>query len=54
MYVPTIGSRSEVVHEGKISVTCVPYEYQHADIFIEAVVYDVFTAHLKFLMDLSD
>ena len=44
----------ELVHQGDILVTHVYSEYQHADILTKAVMYDVFVAHQKVFMNLSE
>ena len=44
----------ELVHKGDMSVTHVPSEYQHADTLTKALVNDVFVAHRKCLMKLSE
>ena len=41
----------ELVHQGDVSVTHAPSEYQHADILTKA---GVFVAHRKILMNVSD
>ena len=44
----------ELVHQGHISVTHAPSEYQQADILTKTLVYDIFVAHRNFLTDLSE
>ena len=43
----------ELVRQGDISVSHVPSDYQHADILTNALVFDVFAVHHRFLMNLS-
>ena len=43
----------ELVRQGDISVSDVPSEYQHADIFTKALAFDVFAIHRRFLINLS-
>ena len=43
----------ELVRQGDISVNRVPSEYQHADILIKALAFDVFAIHRHFLLNLS-
>ena len=43
----------ELVRQGDISVSHVPSEYQHADIFTKASVFDVVAIHSRFLRNLS-
>ena len=42
-----------LVHQGDISGSHVPSEYQHADILTKALAFDVFAIHRRFLMNLS-
>ena len=43
----------ESVRQGDISVSHVPFEYQHADILTKALAFDVFAIRRRFLMNLS-
>ena len=43
----------ELVRQGDISVSHVPPEYQHADMLMKALAFDVFAIHRRFLMNLS-
>ena len=43
----------ELVHQGEISVSHVPSEYQHTDILTKALAFNVFVIHRRFLINLS-
>ena len=43
----------ELVRQGDISVSHVPSEYQHADIFTKALAFDVVAIHSRFLRSSS-
>ena len=43
----------ELVRQRDIKVVQVPSEFQHADILTEALAFDLFALHRKFLMNLK-
>ena len=44
----------ELVRQGDIVVSHVPFEYQHADILTKVLAFDLFAIHRRFLVNLSD